>query len=121
MRIDLASNIKIGDIVYNCFMEHLVITSVYHDLSNKSGFHRIVFGTVDTRLNKTSYDSNDVYLEDLEGESDEEKSWVSWAKDNRDFFIEFDHIETMKEIYKIGFGNGFEYRKKIKFEEAMQK
>jgi hypothetical protein len=117
MRKDLAQNIKIGNTVYNCFMDTLVVTSIYHDLSQ----HSIIFGTVDTRLNKASYDSKDIYLSDLEEESDDEKSWVNWAKDNRDFFDEFDHIETMKEVYKTAFYNGFEHKRQIIFQEQMQK
>lgn len=118
MRIDVADTVKIGDILYNCFMDKLVVTSIKKDLKNS---HSIVFGTVDTRLYSTSYDSNDVYLEDLSEESDDEKSWIEWAKNNRDFFDEFDHIETMKEIYKTAFCNGFEHKRKISFVEMMQK
>ena len=117
MRIDLADSIKLGDIVYNCFMDELVVTSIKKDIHDK----RIVFGTVDTRLYRSSYDSNDVYLKDLIDESDDEKSWVNWAKDNRDFFDEFDHMETMKEIYKTAFCNGYEFKKRISHQEAMQK
>jgi hypothetical protein len=116
MRIDLADNLKVGDIVYNCFMDELVITSIIKNVSK-----RIFFGTVDTRLHAASYDSSDLYLKNLEDETDDEKSWVEWAKNNRDFFDEFDHIETMKDLYKIGFCRGFEHRQKITFEEAMQK
>jgi hypothetical protein len=115
MRHDLASGVKLGDTIYNCFMDTLVVTSIYVNDNT------IVFSTIDTRLNRASYDSNDVYLSDLEGETDDEKSWVNWSKENRDFFEEFDHIETMKEIYKIGFCNGFEYKRQIAFEEIMQK
>ena len=115
MRIDLAENIKVGDTVYNCFMNALVVTSIYRK------DNVIIFSTVDTRLNRGNYDSADVYLPNLEEESDDEKSWVNWAKDNRDFFDAFDHIETMKEIYKTAFCNGFEYKRKITFEENMQK
>lgn len=121
MRIDLANAVKVGDVIYNCFMDELVVTSIFHDLKNTSGFHKIVFGTVDTRLNRASYDANDVYLKDLYGESDEEKSWIAWAKDNREFFAEFDHIDTMKEIYMIGFGAGFQHKRTITYEEMMQK
>jgi hypothetical protein len=116
MRIDLADNIKLGDVVYNCFMDELVVTSIYGKGSSK-----IIFSTIDTRLHRSNYNFSDLYLTDLEGESDDEKSWVNWAKDNRDFFNEFDHIETMKDLYKIGFCRGFENRQKITFEEAMQK
>ena len=117
MRIDLADNIKLGDVVYNCFMDELVIISIHKDVESR----KIIFGTIDTRLYKSSYDSSDLYLKNLEDETDDEKSWVNWAKDNRDFFDEFDHIETMKEVYKIGFCRGFEHKQRITFEEAMQK
>lgn len=117
MRIDLAKNVKVGDVVYNCFMDELVITLINKDVNSTE----IFFGTVDTRLHRASYSSNDIYLKNLEEESDDEKAWVNWAKDNRDFFDEFDHIETMKEVYKTAFCHGFEHKRKITFEEMMQK
>lgn len=118
MRIDIADTIKLGDIVYNCFMDKLVVTSIKKDYRDS---HTIVFGTVDTRLYSSSYDSKDVYLEDLSEESDDEKSWIDWAKNNRDFFDEFDHIETMREVYKIAFCNGFEHKRKYSNQELLQK
>lgn len=121
MRIDLADNIKIGDTIYNCFMDSLVVSSITKQVSDDSGYHKIIFDTIDTRLNHIKYDANDLYLHDLYGESDDEKSWINWAKENRDFFAEFDHIETMREIYKIGFCNGFEHKRKTLHEELMQK
>lgn len=120
MRLDLAMNVKIGDTIYNCFMDALVVSEIKKDIDN-GRVHRIVFSTIDTRLNHASYESSDLYLPDLDGETDDEKSWVNWAKDNRDFLTQFDHIETTKEIYKIGFCNGFEYKRKVSFEELMQK
>ena len=117
MRIDLANNIKLGDIVYNCFMDELVIATIDKHVDSK----QIFFGTIDTRLHRANYDSNDVYLKNLEDETDDEKAWVGWAKNNRDFFETFDHIETMKEIYKTGFCQGFEYKRKISTEEMLQK
>jgi hypothetical protein len=117
MRIDLVESIKVGDTIYNCFLDNLVVSSIFKDIEN----NRIVFGTIDTRLNKASYDPTDVYFEDLYGESDDEKSWVEWAKNNRDFLYDFDHIETVKEIYKTAFCKGFEHKNKITYEEMMQK
>jgi hypothetical protein len=121
MRIDLAQGVKIGDTIYNCFMDKLVVSSISKKVGDDGKFHSIVFGTVDTRLHNANYDPVDVYFEDLYGESDDEKSWVEWAKNNRDFFAEFDHIETMKEIYKTGFCRGFDYKKQLTYEEMMQK
>ena len=117
MRLDLANEVKVGDTIYNCFMDPIVVTSIYVDVSNKN----IVFSTIDTRLNRANYNPDNVYLSDLDGETDDEKSWISWAKDNRDFFDEFDHIETMKELYKIAFCRGFEHKRQTAFEEQMQK
>lgn len=116
MRIDLANNVKVGDIVYNCFMDELVVTSIYGKGSSK-----IVFSTIDTRLHRSNYNFSDLYLKDLEDETDDEKAWVNWAKDNRDFFDDFDHIETMKEVYKTAFCHGFEHNRKYSYEEIMQK
>jgi hypothetical protein len=117
MRIDIANNLKIGDIIFNCFMDELIVTSIHKDIKSQQVF----FGTVDTRLNKQSYNFRDVYDKDFTDESDDEKAWVNWAQDNRDFFDEFDHIETMREVYKTAFCHGFEHKQRIKFEEAMQK
>ncbi|NBU33546.1 hypothetical protein EBS40_02865 [bacterium] len=121
MRIDLALNVHIGDKIYNCFMDELKVCGKRKDFADTGGFHRIVFETIDSRFNKVSYDSNDVYLSDLESETDDEKSWIEWAKNNRDFFDNFDHIETIKEIYKIAFCNGFEFKRKLSLEEMLQK
>lgn len=117
MRLDLAYNVKVGDVLYNCFMDELVITSIYQDIANNS----IIFGTVDTRLYKSSYDSNDLYLKNLDGECDEEKSWIEWSKNNREYFDTFDDVSSYKKIYMIGFGNGFQYKREVSFEEMMQK
>jgi len=121
MRLDLALGVKVGDILYNCFSEQLVVSSISKDVGANGGFHKIVFGTVDTRLGKSHYDSSDVYFADLNDESDDEKSWVEWATKNRDFIETFDHIDTIKEIYKVAFCNGFEYKRKLSYQEIMQK
>lgn len=111
----LAYGIKIGDILYNVFMQKLVVSAIqqYHN--------GVVFTLVDTGLNTHYYSYEDVYFEDLYGESDEEKSWINWAKNNKDFVETFDHLSTIKWIYQQGFAEGFVHRQKISFEEMMQK
>ena len=122
MRLDLAMGLKIGDIVYNCFMDHLIITSRFDQIDNVNNkLYTIVFGTVNTKLYSESYPFDDLYFKDLEGESDEEKSFVNWAKDNRDFFEDSDCLCSMKQCYKQGFAMGFEYKRQISHEEQMQK
>ena len=115
MRIDLANNIKVGDTIQNCFMDNMVVTSIYKDDS------KIVFSTIDTRLCRSSYSYKDVYLSDLYGESDEEKSWINWIQNNRDTADTFDDIENCKKMYKIGFADGFHYKRQISMEEMLQK
>lgn len=122
MRLDLAGGVNIGDVIYNCFMEPLtVVDKTIWFSDNHHDIHWIKFIVRDNHNNTHGYSSNDLYLKDLEDESDEEKSWVNWAKDNKEFFELFDHIDTIKEIYKIGFANGFEYKKILNYQELMQK
>jgi hypothetical protein len=124
MRLDLAMNMKIGDVAYNAFMDKLVITSRF-DRVNGDGtkIADIIFGTIDTRLRAESYMFDDLYFADLEGESDEEKSFVNWAKDNRDFFgsDEYENCNLLKQAYKQGYAMGFNSRLKTSYEEQMQK
>lgn len=123
MRLDLAMNLKVGDIVYNAFMDELVITSRFDQKDNVyKKLYSIVFATVDTRLHRESYPFDDLYFKDLEGESDEEKSFVTWAKDNRDFFEEDSTcFYMMKECYKQGYAMGFHAKRHYSYEEQMQK
>lgn len=117
MRMDLAENIKIGDKICNCFMDTLIVTSIFKDKPSK----KLIFSTIDSRLNRAGYSYLDVYLQDLEGESDDEKSWIDCVSKNKGFLSDVDDIDTCKKFYKIGFCKGFEYKKQITFEENMQK
>lgn len=121
MRKDLAIDINIGDKVYNCFMESLTVLEKTVFNNDNGSISCIKFIVKDQANNTHVYECEDLYLSDLDDEDDSEKSWVDWAKDNKDFFELFDHISTMKEIYKIGFANGFEYKRQLKFMEAVQK
>jgi hypothetical protein len=111
----LAQNIKLGDTVINCFGQKLVVNNIFVSAND------FIISAVDTGLNTHEYSYEDIYLEDLYGESDEEKSWVDWAKNNQDFISTFDHIGVLKQIYKQGFASGFEHRKQYSLEEMMQK
>ncbi len=128
MRLDLAMNLKIGDVVFNAFGEQLIIE--YGDIWNSKIISPkiaeadirekgIIFNTIDTRFCSTKYMFDDIYLEDLYGESDEEKSFVNWVRDNKVedntcFFI-------MKQAYKQGYAMGFSYKYQYSYEEQIQK
>jgi hypothetical protein len=118
MRLDDILLLRVGDTVYNCFMDKMTIKSIkyyFDDMAHETN-HRDFYMT-----NNHVYSGEDIYLENLENESDEEKSWVNWAKDNRDFFETFDHIGVVKSIYKTGFANGFEFKRVINSQEQLQK
>jgi hypothetical protein len=122
MRPDIALGVNIGDTVYNCFMDVLIVQEkTVFSADTHPSYNYIKFIVRDSNNNTHGYDCSDLYLPGLEDEDDAEKSWVNWAKDNKEFFNIFDHIEASKEIYKIGYGNGFDYRQKISYEEMMQK
>lgn len=121
MNIDIALSVKVNDIIYNCFMDQLTVKSYSCKFNDLGKISSMTFDTVDSNNYSRTYDYENVYDKHMTWESDEEKSWVDWASQNKDFIFEFDHIDTIKNIYKIGFANGFNYRKKINYEEMMQK
>lgn len=122
MRLDLAQNIQINDILYNCFLEPLIVKEKKISYrQNSAKIQSVKFKTVDSQHNQHSYNAEDLYLSDLEDEDDIEKAWINWAKNNKDFIDTFDHITTTKEIYKLGFSDGFEHQKKLEYTEWMQK
>jgi hypothetical protein len=118
---NIALSIHVGDPVYNCFMDKLTVKALSYEFNNNGKVSSIIFNTVDNNNKNGTYSFENLYDKDITWESDEEKAWISWASQNKDFVLEFDHIDTIKNIYKIGFANGFDYRRKINYEELMQK
>lgn len=118
---NIALSIHVGDTVYNCFKDKLTVKSFSYKFDNHGKVSSIIFDTLDKNNNTKTYSFDNLYDKDFTWESDEEKSWISWASQNKDFVLEFNHIDTIKNIYMIGFVNGFDYRRKIKHEEIMQK
>ena len=122
MTSEQANKTRIGDTVYNCFMDKLKVIEIDHNLNHDIDTNeRILFTLLDSNQNRHSYYYQDLYLEDLSYESEEEKSWINWAMKNKDFLMEFDHITTTKAIYQQGFAEGFRHKRKYSHEELMQK
>jgi hypothetical protein len=118
MRLEQAQQIKVGQKLHNVFLEEVVVTSIY---SPSDAGDVIVFGTVNTRLHKEGYSFEDLYC-DLEEICDEERSFIGWAKENREFVLENeDSFKVMKKSYMAGFGNGFAHKQSYTYEEQMQK
>jgi hypothetical protein len=115
MRLDLAMGLKVGDKILNVFMDELVLSKIDHSHDPKPP----VFIAVDTMLQKHYLWFDDIYYPDLSDICDEEKSFVLWAKDNRQFIGE--NSRLLKTVYMQAFAMGFEHKRKISYEEAMQK
>ena len=119
MRLDLAMGLRIGDVVFNAVGKRLIIE--HYDSTS------MVFSAVDTRLCSSKYMLDDIYLEDLYGESDEEKSFVHWIRDNKvaDSDILYNKFNLcfslMKQTYKQGYAMGFHSKRQYSYEEQMQK
>ena len=115
MRLDLAMGLKVGDKIVNVFMDELVISEIDHSYDPKPP----VFIALDTMLEKHYLWFDDMYYPDLSDICDEEKSFVLWAKDNRQCIGE--NSRLLKTVYMQGFSMGFEHKRRISHEEAMQK
>jgi hypothetical protein len=116
MRLDLAMALKPGDKVVNVFMDELVISSIDYSISPSKP---PVFIALDTRLQKHYLWFDEIYHPDLEDICDEEKSFILWAKEWKQFIGE--NSRLLKTVYMQGFAMGFEHKRKISHEEAMQK
>lgn len=116
MRLDLAMGLRPGDKIVNVFMDELVISSCDHSISPAKP---PVFIAVDTMLQKHYLWFDEIYYPDLSDICDEEKSFILWAKDNKQLVGENSRLS--KEIYMQAFAMGFEHKRKISYEEAMQK
>ena len=115
MRLDLALGLKPGDKIINVFMDELVLSKIDHSYDPKPP----VFIALDTMLQKHYLWFDEIYYPDLSDICDEEKSFVLWAKDNRQFIGE--NSRLLKTVYMQAFAMGFEHKRKISYEEAMQK
>jgi hypothetical protein len=103
MKVEEASNLKAGDIVFNIFQEELVIDSVHIDNDNKS--YNVV--CVNTGLFLESYHPNVLYknLNDL---TIAEYSFLLWINKNKlDILDAEDEILLIKKAYLDGYNQGF--------------
>lgn len=120
MRLDLAMALKIGDVVFNAFGEQLIIEygDIWHckeDVRERG----VLFNAIDTRFCSAKYMFDDIYLEDLYGESDEERSFVYWVRDNH--IKDSSCFPMLKQMYKQGYAMGFHSKFRTSYEEQMQK
>jgi len=116
MRLDQAMKLNVGDKVVNCFMDDIFISSIdysYHPPKPP------VFIGLDSELQKHYLWFDEIYHPDLADICDEEKSFIMWAKDNREFVGE--NFRLLKTVYMQGFAMGFEFKRVINAQEQLQK
>ena len=121
MRSDQAQTLVTGDKVIDSFMTHLTVKSVKSVHNHNEELLHILVITSDENGKQDTYHHEDIYLPDLDGVCDEEKSWLNWAKENQDFIEEFDHLPSIRLIYMRGFSDGFQYKRERTAEEYLQK
>jgi hypothetical protein len=114
MRIDQARNLKKGDIVYNCFMQPIVVQNYVA----AHPFHIVFVTDINSRTYECSFE--DLYLENLDGEDDAEKSWINYAKTKLTWLSVTD-VLRMRNLYRLAFYDGFNHKLKYSYEEMMQK
>lgn len=115
MRLDQAMKLNVGDKVVNCFMDELIISKIDNSYDPKPP----VFIALDSELQKHYLWFDEIYHPDLADICDEEKSFIMWAKDNREFIGE--NTRLLKTVYMQGFAIGFEFKRAINAQEQLQK
>lgn len=115
MRLDQAKTVKIGDVIFNVFLEPVTVSSIH--LNSKPPY----FEVVDTRLNTIVLPIENLYLPYLEELPDEEMSFLTWMSENKDILSRPNLYNTFKYIYTKAFLNGYNHKMKVRFEEQMQK
>lgn len=117
MRLDQAQELKAGDSVYNCFLDKLTISHVYHDDAK-----HLIFSTVDSQLVPSAYYYQDLYLTDLTLLAQSELDFLDWTKTNKDLVkSNIEHYQLIKNVFVQGFDKGYELRLKSNAEEQLQK
>jgi hypothetical protein len=102
MTIKEASNLKMGDIIFNIFQEELVVNSIHIDCANQ--LYSVV--CVNTGLFLESYHPNVLYknLNDL---TIEEYSFLLWVSKNKTQMLDADNVDLIKKAYIEGYSQGF--------------
>ena len=121
MRPDQAQTLEAGDKVVDSFLTHLIVKSVKSVHNHNEELLHILVITSDKHGKQDTYHHEDVYLPNLDGVCDEEKSWLNWAKENQDFIEEFDHLPSVRLIYMKGFADGFQHKREMTAQEYLQK
>jgi hypothetical protein len=117
MRLDQAKELKIGDSIYNCFLDKLIITGIHQD-----DVKELIFSTIDTKFTSSAYYYDDLYLLDLSILSQSEAAFLDWTKNNKDLIKNnIEYYQLLKKIFREGFDKGYEFRLIINAEEQLQK
>jgi hypothetical protein len=119
MRLDQAMKLNVGDKVVNCFMDELIISKIDNSYPGRNDPKPPVFIALDSELQKHYLWFDEIYHPDLADICDEEKSFIMWAKDNREFIGE--NTRLLKTVYMQGFAIGFEFKRAINAQEQLQK
>jgi hypothetical protein len=102
MTIEEASNLNVGDVIFNIFQEELVVNSIHLDSTNKVS--NVI--CVNTGLFLESYHPSVLYrnFDDL---TIAEYSFLLWVSKNKTVMLDTDNVELVKKAYIEGYSQGF--------------
>jgi len=122
MNFEEAIKLKTGSSVFDCFGNKLLICNVSYRLRfNKEPKNECVVTVIDSKLNKKYYSHEEVFF-DQEFLSDEEKVFVEWISNNKEFVTKNqDIMHIISHCFLQGFAEGYKYKKQYNIQEMMQK
>jgi hypothetical protein len=123
MNFEEAIKLKTGSKVYDCFGNKLLVYKVDFNLSFVDGKEqkKCFIHTIDSKLDKVKLSHENVFF-DQEFLSDEEKIFVDWISNNKDFVNKNqDVLHIISHCFLQGFAEGYKYKKKQTLQELMDK
>jgi hypothetical protein len=123
MNFEEAIKLKTGSKVYDCFGNKLLVYKVDFNLSfaDDKEQKKCFIHTIDSKLDKVKLSHENVFF-DQEFLSDEEKIFVDWISNNKDFVNKNqDILHIINYCFLQGFAEGYKYKKKQTLQELMDK
>jgi hypothetical protein len=123
MNFEEAIKLKTGSKVYDCFGNKLLVYAVDFNLSFVDGKEKktCFINTIDSKLDKVKLSHENVFV-DQEFLSDEEKIFVDWISNNKDFINRNqDVLHVINYAFMQGFAEGYKYKKLHTIQELMEK
>lgn len=122
MKFSDAIKLKNGEIIRNCFWDKMIVYKIEYMINFEVNKENCYIEAIDSRMNKVWLCSDDVYPDNEEQISDQEKCFIKWAKANKTYVTDnLDSLHIIRFCFLNGFNDGYEYKKEYTFKEMMEK